>query len=98
MYLKTTPAQIGIGGTTIEYLCFADDIDVLARKEEELAKLESHLDKTSMRYGMEINAGKKNKLMMNGDKTITAGTAVHGQKLETAYQFRYLRTIISGKV
>ena len=32
--------------------------DGLARREEELAKLVSHLDKASMTYGMEINAAK----------------------------------------
>ena len=72
-----------------------DDINRLAGKEEELAKLVNKLHKASMPYGMEINAEKKNKLMMNSDITTTTDIAVHGQKLETFQQVRYLGTIIS---
>ena len=41
---------------TITNLHFADDIDGLAGKEEELTKLISGLDQTSMKYGKKINA------------------------------------------
>ena len=38
---------VGIGGSTITNLHFADDIDGLAGEEEELAKLVEHHDKAS---------------------------------------------------
>ena len=38
---------VSIGGRTITYLRFADDINGLAGEEEELAKLVNCLDKTS---------------------------------------------------
>ena len=37
---------------TVTYLRFADDIDGLAREEEELANLLERLDKASTAYGM----------------------------------------------
>ena len=44
-----------IEGRTITNLRFADDIDVLAGDEEELANLVERLDKASTAYGMEMS-------------------------------------------
>uniref|UniRef100_UPI003AF4700A reverse transcriptase domain-containing protein n=1 Tax=Thiolapillus sp. TaxID=2017437 RepID=UPI003AF4700A len=41
---------VSVGGRTITNLSFADDIDCLAREEEELANLVEHLDKASTAY------------------------------------------------
>ena len=46
------------GSRTITYLRFADDIDGLAGKEEERAKLVERLYNTSTTYSMEISAEK----------------------------------------
>ena len=54
--LKDLEATVSTGATTITYLRFADDIDGLAREEEELAKLVERLDNISTAYGMEISA------------------------------------------
>ena len=54
--LEDQTSTVCIGGRTITNLCFADDINGLAEKEEELSKLLNHLDKASPIYGMEINA------------------------------------------
>ena len=51
---------VSIGGRTITNLRFADDIDGLAREEEELANLVERLDKASTAYGMEVSAEKTN--------------------------------------
>ena len=67
--LKDHEGTVSIGGRTITYLHFADDIDGLAGEEEELAKLVEHLHKASTAYGMEISAD-KTKLMRNN----TSGT------------------------
>ena len=56
--------NVSIRGRTFTNLCFADDVDVLAGEEEELAKLVKRLNKASTAYGMEISA-EKTKLMTN---------------------------------
>ena len=60
---------VSIGGRTITNLRFADYIEGLAEKEEELAKLVVRLDKASTAYGMEISA-EKTKLMTNNTSGI----------------------------
>ena len=50
--------SVSIGGRTITNLRFADDIDAIAGKEEELVKFVNHLDKASTTYGMEISSEK----------------------------------------
>ena len=66
--LEDQEGTVSIGGRTIAYLRFADDIDGLAREEKELTKLAERLNKASTAYGMEISA-EKTKLM----KTNTSG-------------------------
>ena len=48
---------VSIGGRTVTYLRFADDVDGLAG-EEKLAKVVERLDKAATAYGMEISAEK----------------------------------------
>ena len=62
--LEDHHGTISIGGRIITNLRFADDIDGLAGDEEEFAALVNRLDRTSSRFGMEINA-EKTKLMTN---------------------------------
>ena len=78
-------------------LRFADDIDGLAREEEELAKLAERLDKASTAYGMEISA-EKTKLMTNNTGGINTEIKVNGQKLETVTNFKYLGSVITDEV
>ena len=75
--LEDHEGTVRIGGRTITYLRFADDIDGLAGEEEELAKLVECLDKTSTAYGMVINA-EKTKLMTNNTSGINAEIKVNG--------------------
>ena len=65
--LKDRGGTVSIGGRTIANLRFADDIDGLAREEEEVANLVKRLDKTSTADGMEISA-EKTKLMTNNTR------------------------------
>ena len=60
--LEDHEGTVSIGGRAITNLRFADDINVLAGEEEELARLVERPDKASTAYGMEISA-KKTKLM-----------------------------------
>ena len=87
--LEDQEGSVSIGGRTITNLGFADDIDVLAGKEDELVKFAKHLDKASTTYGMEISA-EKTKLMTNNIKGINLDIRIGGQKLETVQSFKYL--------
>ena len=80
--LENHEGSVSTGGRTITNLLFADDIDALAGKEDELVKLINHLDTTSTKYGMEISA-EKIKLMTNNIKGINLDVRIGGQKLET---------------
>ena len=60
---------VSIGGGATTSLRFADDIDGLAREEEELAKLVGCLDRASTAYGMEISI-ENTKLMTNNTSGI----------------------------
>ena len=57
--LEDQQGTVSIGGRTITNLGFADDIDGLAGKEEELAFLVDRLNKTSAAFGMEISAKRR---------------------------------------
>ena len=81
-----------VGGRTITNLCFADDINVSAGEEEELANLVERLDKASTAYGMEVSA-EKTKLMTNNTSGIITEIKVNGQKLETLTNFKYLGSV-----
>ena len=60
---------VSIGGQLITNLSFADDIDVLARREQELEEMITRNDRTSSKFGMEINT-EKTKLLISGDKIV----------------------------
>ena len=94
--LEDRGGTVSTGGRTITNLHFADDIDGLAGKEEELAQLVERLDKTSTAYGMEINA-EKTKLTTNNTSGINTEIKVNGQKLETVTSFMYLGSVITDE-
>ena len=85
-----------IGGRTITNLCFADDIDGLAGKEQQLAELVESLDKTSAAFGMEISA-EKTKQMTNNSNGVSTDCRVRGEKLEAVRKFKYLGSVVSDE-
>ena len=80
--LEDHEGTVSIGSRKITNLRFADDIDVIAGEEEELANLADRLNKASTAYGMEISA-EKTKLMTNNTSDINTGIKVNGQNLQT---------------
>ena len=52
--LEEHQGTVSIGGKTISNFRFADDIDGLAGKEEEVASLVDRLDKTSATFGWKL--------------------------------------------
>ena len=73
---------------------FADDIDAVAKKEQELEALVENLDKTCTRYQMEISA-EKTKQMTNSAKGIQREIKVKGQKLGTVTGIKYIGEVAS---
>ncbi|WP_419588256.1 RNA-directed DNA polymerase, partial [Thiolapillus sp.] len=94
--LEDHEGTVSIRGRTITNLRFADDIDGLEGKEEEMANLVERLDKASTAYGTEISA-EKTKLMSNNTSGINTEIKVNGQKLETVTSFKYLGSIITDE-
>ena len=78
--LEDHEGTVSIRGRTITNPLFADDINGLARQEEELAKLAEHLNKASTTYSKEISA-EKTKLMTNITSGINTEIKINGQKL-----------------
>ena len=94
--LEDHKGTVNIGGRAVTNLRFADDIDGLAGKEEELASLVDHLDKTSRAYSMQISA-EKTKMMTNNTSGISTDIRVDGQRLETVHSFKYLGAIVTDE-
>ena len=94
--LEDHQGTVCIGGRTITNLHFADDIDGLAGKEEELASLVDHLDKTSVAFGMEISA-EKTKLMTNNANGISIDIRINGEKLDEVDSFKYLGAVVTDQ-
>ena len=69
--------KVSIGGRNITNLRFADDIDAQAEEKQELEALVESLDKTCIRYKMEISA-EKTKLMTNSANGIQREIKVKG--------------------
>ena len=79
--LEGHEGTVSIGGRSVTNLWFADDIDGLAGKEEELVNLVECLDSTSTAYRMQISA-EKTKLMTNNANGISADIRVSDVKLD----------------
>ena len=94
--LNDHEGTVSIGGNSITNLRFADDIDGLAGREEELADLVERLDKTSTAFGMQINA-EKTKLMTNNTTGFSTDIRVNGEKLDCVNRFKYLGAIIADE-
>ena len=87
---------VSIGGRTITNLRFADDIDGLTGKEEELASLVDRLDKTSAAFGMEISA-EMTKLVTNNANGISTDIRINGEKLDEVDSFKYLGAVVTNQ-
>ena len=94
--LNDHEGTVSIGGRSITNLHFANDIDGLAGREEELADLVERLDKTSTVFDMQINA-EKTKLMTNNTNGFSTDIRVNGEKLDCINRFKYLGAIIADE-
>ena len=94
--LEHLEGTVSNGGRTITNLCFADDIDGLAGREQELGKLVNHLEEAPTAYGMKISA-KKTQLMTNNTNGISTDITIDKKKLENVHSFKYLGAIVSDE-
>ena len=94
--LEGHEGTVSIGGRTVINLRFADDIDGLAGKEEELVNLVERLDMTSTAYGMQISA-EKTKLMANNANGISTDIRISDVKLDCVDSFKYLGAIVADE-
>ena len=82
---------------TVNNLRFADDIDLMAGKEEHLQTLTTRLDETSKRYGMEVST-EKSKTMITGGQDTTLNIRIGNNQLEHVKKFCYLGSTITQNV
>ena len=94
--LDNHAGSVSIGGQIVTNLRFADDIDLIAGTECELADLVTRLDKAAARYGMVISAD-KSKVMTNRKTPMTTRIMVADSQLETVEQFKYLGSILNNE-
>ena len=94
--LEDHQGAVSIGGRTITNLRFVDDIDGLAGKEEELASLVDHVDKTSAAFDMEISA-EKTKLMTNNATGISIDIKINSEKLGEVDSFKFLGAVVTDQ-
>ena len=80
--------KVSIGGRNITNLRFADDIDALAEKEQELEALVENLHKTFTRYKMKISA-EKTKLMTN------SANGIQSERDKGKRAFKYHGAVVS---
>ena len=76
-----------MGGSIITNLRFADNINALAKEDQELKTLAESFDKSCTRYTMDISA-EKTELMTNSASGNQREIKVKGQKLETLTRFK----------
>ena len=91
--LEDHEGTVNIGGRTITNFRFADDINVIAGEEEELAKLVEHLNKAHTAYGMEISA-EKTMFMTHRTSSINKEIKINGEKLETVGSVKFLDSVV----
>lgn len=85
---------VTVGGRIITNLHFADNINVLAGKEEELTYLVYCLKRTSCDFGKEISA-EKTKFLSDEDNQFTTDITVSNQKTQKVTRFKYLGSVIT---
>ena len=94
--LENHEGTVKISGRIITSLPFADDIDGLAGKEEELENLVKKVETASTAYGMETSP-EKTKIMSNNANGLTKTIKVKGYNLETVTNFKYRGAIVTDE-
>ena len=89
---------VNCGGTMINNLRFADDIDLLTESEEELKEITQRLENVCRKYGMEISFEKSKTLITGIHNDEKVNIRVDGSPLEQVKHFKYLGVIFTESV
>ena len=87
--LHTFNSSVSIGGRAVSNLRFADDIDLIAKSNEELQDLPDRLVDRAGAYGMEVSS-EKSKVMVNSLDAPPINIIMNGETLEEVDAFKYL--------
>ena len=88
--------SVSIGGRLINNFRFAYDIVVNAEEEKEAVVPVGRLDRTTLRYKMEIGPD-KTKVITNNPNGFQREIKIKEQRLEEVENFKYLRAIICNE-
>ena len=91
---KESNCGIRLGGTLVNKLRFAEDIDLI---NEDFKSLQEQLEKTraaAAQAGLIVNVG-KTKTMVLGDRKIEQEIQIGGKNLENVDKFEYLGSLIT---
>lgn len=80
---------ISVNGTTLNKLCYADDIDLIDDDSQRLGCTVQELNEEGKRYGLTMNYG-KTKTMVFGEQEIENKMVVDGTQLDNVDNFTYL--------
>ena len=92
--LDSFDSSVSLGGRIISNLRFADDIDLIAKSNQELQELTDRLADRSRAYGMEVSSV-KSKVMVNSLDNATANITLNGETLEVVESFKYLGSTLT---
>ena len=93
-HTKESSCGIRLGGTLVNNLRFADDMDLI---NEDFKSLQKQLEKTravAEQAGMIVNVG-KTKTMVLGDRKIEQEIQIGGKNVENIDRFEYLGSLIT---
>ena len=93
-HTKESNCGIRLGGTLVNDLTFADDIDLI---DEDFKSLQEQLEKTravAEQAGLIVNVG-KTKTMVLGDRKIEQEIQIGGKNVENVEKFEYLGSLIT---
>ena len=91
-------AGITIGGTNVNNLRYADDTVLIADSEEKLQNLLHKVNRRSKEFGMELNEGKTETMVITKkkeDEIPACKITVNGTTLKQVKSFKYLGTTIN---
>ena len=83
-----------VQGYLLQYLAFADDIDLVDESRDGLQENVNRLDTAGEKAGLKINR-EKTKTMVLGQQEIDSNLTVHGGEIENVTEFVYLGSLIT---
>ena len=80
---------------SLQYLGFADDIDIIGRTTAKVCEAYTRLKREATRIGLRINATKTKYLIAGDSDHLGTSVLVDGDSLEVVKEFCYLETVVT---